>query len=136
VGDVPNGVVVHSGGDGNRTRVRKAPMYGFSLRLNQFTPQLSSVPRGLCAGGRPVPPAPAIGWGRSGTGDGLPGVWPEVVGVPFEVALGAYRTKRLVWALRPKWELVAPTGPAANGARWDHGFRHNPSLQPIAPNET
>ena len=38
VGDVPNGVCVHSGGDGIRTRVRKAPMYGFSLRLNQFTP--------------------------------------------------------------------------------------------------
>lgn len=38
VGGVPNCVCVHSGGDGNRTRVRKAPMYGFSLRLNLFTP--------------------------------------------------------------------------------------------------
>lgn len=47
VGDVPNRVVSHSGGDGNRTRVRKAPMYGFSLRLNQFTPvnNITLLPR-------------------------------------------------------------------------------------------
>ena len=47
VGGVPN-CVVHSGGDGNRTRVREAPMYGFSSRLNLFTPKLSMIPaRGL-----------------------------------------------------------------------------------------
>ena len=34
---------IHSGGDGNRTRVRKAPMYGFSLRLNLFTPSLEGT---------------------------------------------------------------------------------------------
>ena len=47
VGGVPNRICSHSGGDGNRTRVRKAPMYGFSLRLNQFTPvnNITLLPR-------------------------------------------------------------------------------------------
>ena len=67
VGGVPN-CVVHSGGAGNRTPVRKAPMYGISFRLNPSPPSCQVYPGASAPADGPVSPAPSVGWGRRGRG--------------------------------------------------------------------